>query len=243
MTLPSFGPPTNWIEIPGANDRRDVENFLGRVCKMDESAAVRIVDTGGALRFWARTPFGPMGTRVVVGSASTPDQIVLAHALAMAPDSEGRIDLGYLMPSAWQGMLPPPGGFVQIELVDAQEILDLARRGREVAADESGPLGVAPSLLDQDVISINPDLAGDSTDSDSADAEDGAAGGSEEAAATAVKMHTIFALTGLGFVPARAGTAPAGEKVRVSVRGPWVRLDGRFGSVYHRPESLPLDVL
>ena len=65
MTLPSFGPPTNWIEVPGANDRRDVENFLGRVRKMDESAAVRIVDTGGALRFWARTPFGPLGTRVV----------------------------------------------------------------------------------------------------------------------------------------------------------------------------------
>lgn len=238
MTLPSFGPPTNWIEVPGANDRRDVENFLGRVRKMDESAAVRIVDTGGALRFWARTPFGPLGTRVVVGSASAPDQIVLAHALALNPDADGRIDLGYLMPSAWQGMLPPAGGFVQIELLGAQEILDLARRGREVAADESGPLGVAPSLLDQDVISINADLAGDAAGGD-----DGGEGDTGEAAATAVKMHTVFALTGLGFVPSRAGTAPAGEKVRVSVRGPWVRLDGRFGSVYHRPESLPLNVL
>lgn len=239
MTLPSFGPPANWIEVPGANDRRDVGNFLGRVRKMDESAAVRIVETGGALRFWARTPFGPLATRVVVGSASVRDQIVLAHALTMAPDADGRIDLGYLMPSAWQGMLPPAGGFVQIELVDAQEILDLARRGREVANDESGPLGVAPSLLDQDVIAINPDIAEGSSDSD--DGGDAALGA--EPAATAVKMHMVFALTGLGFVPARAGTAPTGEKVRVSARGPWVRLDGRFGSVYHRPESLPLDVV
>ena len=238
MTLPSFGPPTNWIEVPGANDRRDLENFLGRVRKMDESAAVRIVDSGGALRFWARTPFGPLATRVVVGSASAPDQIVLAHALALNPDDDGRIDLGYLMPSAWQGMLPPPGGFVQIERLGAQEVLDLAQRGREVAADESGPLGVAPSLLDQDVISINPDAAGDAASDD-----DGGYGDVGAAAATSVKMHTVFALTGLGFVPARAGTAPAGEKVRVSVRGPWVRLDGRFGSVFHRPESLPLDVV
>lgn len=230
MTLPSFGPPTTWIKVPGANDRRDVENFLGRVRKMDESAAVRIVDTGGALRFWARTPFGPLATRVVVGNASAPDQIVLAHALSLVPDDDGRIDLGYLMPSAWQGMLPPAGGFTQIELVDAQEVLDLAQRGREVATDESGPLGVAPSLLEQDVISINPDAAGDDT-------------GDGEAPATAVKMHMVFALTGLGFVPSRAGTAPAGEKVRVSARGAWVRLDGRFGSVYHRPESLPLDVV
>ena len=240
MTLPSFGAPTNWIEVPGPSDRRDLENFLGRVRKMDESAAVRIVDTGGALRFWARTPFGPMAPRVVVGSASAADQVVLAHALALNPDDDGRIDLGYLMPSAWQGMLPPPGGFVQIELVGAQEILDLARRGREVAADESGPLGVAPSLLDQDVISINPELAGDTAGGDDGGADDA---NEDEAAATSVKMHTVFALTGLGFVPSRAGTAPAGEKVRVSVRGPWVRLDGRFGSVYHRPESLPLNVV
>lgn len=234
MTLPSFGPPANWIEVPGANDRRDLDTFLSRVRKMDESAAVRIIDTGGALRFWARTPFGPLATRVVVGSASAADQIVLAHALDLVPDADGRIDLGYLMPSAWQGMLPPPGGFVQMELLDAQEVLDLARRGREVANDESGPLGVAPSLLDQDVISINAEPAGD--DEDDADSGD-------EGPATAVKMHMVFALTGLGFVPSRAGTAPAGEKVRVSARGPWVRLDGRFGSVYHRPESLPLDVV
>lgn len=225
MSLPSFGPATNWIDVPAPGDRHDVATFLARLVAMDEAAAVRIVDTGGALRLWARTPFGPLATRVVVGTASAADQVVLAHALHPFPDVEGRIDLGFLSPSAWQGMVPPSGGFEAIEILDAQEIVDLAAKGRSVAADESGPLGVAPSLLEQPVITVG---------------GDGEGGGAE---GRAVEMSLLFALTGFGFVPARDGRVPAGERVRIAARGPWTRLDGRYGSVFHRPESLPLDVV
>ncbi|WP_333619932.1 hypothetical protein [Dietzia sp.] len=213
-----------WIDVPAENDRRDLEALVRRLTAMDEASAMRIVAAGGALRIWARTPFGPLATRVVVGTADAADQVVVAGVLSQsisASDGGRRIDLGFPNPSAWQGMLPPSGGFEAVEMIGAQEILDLAEKGRGVAADESGPLGIAPSLLEQEVIAV----------------------GGEDASRLGVEMRLIFALTGLGFVPSRGGTAPAGERVRVASRGPWIRLDARYGSVFHRPESLPLDVV
>ena len=42
-------------------------------------------------------------------------------------------------------------------------------------------------------------------------------------------MREVFALCAMGFIPS---TPSAHEPVRVSVKGRWRRLDGRFGSVY-----------
>lgn len=235
MVLPSFGEPSNWIEVRDATERADVAAFARRVAAMDEAAAVRIIARGGGVRLWARTPFGALITRLVVGEASAEDQVVLAQPLAAAAGADAeRIDLGYLMPSAWQGMLPPPTGFTAVEMIAAQEVLDLAARGREVAAAESGPAGIAPSLLEQEVLHVSADAAGQS---------DPVADGTEaEQPATGVPMRMLFALSTAGFVPARDGKAPAGERVRVSTRGPWVRIDARFGSAYWRPDPIGLSV-
>lgn len=259
MVLPSFGEPSNWIEVRDPAERADVAAFARRAAAMDEAAAVRLICRGGGVRLWARTPFGALITRLVVGTGSAEDQVVLAHALAQAADSrpqtqgeaqgeaqDERIDLGYLMPSAWQGMLPPPTGFTAVEMVAAQEILDLAARGRDVAAAESGPAGIAPSLLEQKVLHVTTettgpgdrDISNDPDDTDDPDDPDGPA----QPSATGVPMRMLFALTGAGFIPARGGKAPAGERVRISTRGPWVRIDARFGSTYWRPDPIALSV-
>lgn len=246
MVLPSFGEPSNWIEVRDPAERADVAAFARRAAAMDEAAAVRLICRGGGIRLWARTPFGALITRLVVGTGSAEDQVVLAHALAQAAGSRPqaqseRIDLGYLMPSAWQGMLPPPTGFTAVEMVAAQEILDLAARGRDLATAESGPAGIAPSLLEQEVLHVTTETTGpdDPDNSNDPDAPDDSA----QPSATGVPMRMLFALTGAGFIPARAGKAPAGERVRISTRGPWVRIDARFGSTYWRPDPIALSVV
>lgn len=229
MTLPSFGDTVNWIRIRDDADRADVIRFLSRAVAMDEATPVRIVAGGGGVRLWARTPFGPQITRLFVGDASAADQVTLAHSLMHAagnPDPDGHIDLGYLMPSAWQGILPPDSGFVLREMFRAQDLIDLSERARSVAAEQSGPAGIAPSLLDQEVISIEEPISTNV----------------ENNATLTVPMRTIFALTSAGFIPVKNGRTPAGEKVRLSTKGPWLRLDARFGSVFWRPETLSLSL-
>lgn len=222
MTHTDRAEPTNWIAIRDAADRADLVRLLSRTAAMDEAAPVRIAAGGGGVRLWARTPFGPYITRLFVGEASAADQVTLVHPLmqtARSVGTDGRIDLGYLMPSAWQGMLPPTGGFELREELRAQDLIDLSHRARTVAVTESGPAGIAPSLLEQPVITID-----------------------TPAEPLTIPMRMVFALTSAAFIPLRSGHTRPGEKTRLATRGPWLRLDARFGSVLWRPEQLPLSV-
>ena len=56
-----------------------------------------------------------------------------------------------------------------------------------------------------------------------------AAAGREVGPVAEISMREVFALCAMGFIPVKPSTD---EPVRVSVKGRWRRLDGRFGSVY-----------
>lgn len=222
------GPRDGMIRVPAPADRDDLRTLLRRVLRLDEAAVVRLTTAGdGRMRVWARTPFGPLVVRVLAGHCPGGDVVCgadhLLTELDLLPrgDSEGRVDPGMPLLSAWQGLLPPTDGFQLVEDVPAQVLLDLTESGRTVAQENAGPAGLPPSLLDQEALTVRSD--GNSP--------------------LGIDMRTVFSLVMCGFVPERGGRAPEGEPVRVSERGAWLRIDARYGTVYRRTDSLTLEPL
>lgn len=213
------------LALPDPVDRDDLRTLLRRLLRLDEAAVVRFTDAGdGALRVWGRTPFGAVVGRRVLGSVPGGDLVCGADALLTGldvlprGDSEGLVDPGLSMTSAWSGLVPPTDGFTPVEDVPARVLVDLDASGRRAAREDAGPAGLPPSLLDRVVLTA----------------------GADTATPAEVDMRAVFSLLACGFVPLRDGRAPEDEPVRVSTRGPWVRLDARYGTVYRRPETLPL---
>ncbi|GAA4261273.1 hypothetical protein [Dietzia aurantiaca] len=216
------------IRVPAPADRDDLRTLLRRVLRLDEAAVVRLTTAGdGRMRVWARTPFGPLVVRVLAGDCPGGDVVCgadhLLTELDLLPrgDSEGRVDPGMPLLSAWQGLLPPTDGFQLVEDVPAQVLLDLTESGRTVAQENAGPAGLPPSLLDQEALTVR----------------------SDGSSPLGIDMRTVFSLVMCGFVPERGGRAPEGEPVRVSERGAWLRIDARYGTVYRRTDSLTLEPL
>ena len=173
---------------------------------------------GGIARVWATTPFGPMACRTMSVTPGRDDMIVRADAVSAAtgdarsvPQLDAAVpmtlDCGAPADSSWPGRLPVDGGWTVLEAVPAAVFRDLEAQARGVAKEESGPMGLPTSLLDQKVLSVR-----------------GASSASAE-----ITMREVFALCAMGFIPPEPS---ADEPVRVSVKARWRRLDGRFGSVY-----------
>jgi len=173
----------------------------------------------GIARVWATTPFGPVACRTMAISPARDDMIVRADAVSTAtgdarsvPQLDAAVPMtlgcGAAADSSWPGRLPVDGGWTVLDAVPAGVFRDLETQARGVAKEESGPLGLPTSLLDQKVLTVR----GTGT-SDGAD----------------ISMREVFALCAMGFIPVEPA---ADEHVRVSVKGRWRRLDGRFGSVY-----------
>ncbi|HIW68614.1 MAG TPA: hypothetical protein H9878_10875 [Candidatus Dietzia merdigallinarum] len=216
------------IRIPDPADRDDLRTLLRRILRLDEAAVVRLTEAGdGRMRVWSRTPFGALVVRVLRGDCpggdvvSGADHLLTELDLLPRGDSEGRVDPGMPLLSAWQGLLPPLDGFAPVEDVPAQVLLDLTESGRTVAQENAGPAGLPPSLLDQEALTVRADT-GDPL---------------------GIDMRTVFSLVMCGFVPERAGRAPDGEPVRVSERGAWIRIDARYGTAYRRTDALTLEPL
>lgn len=226
MTVP--GSQDGMIRIPDPADRDDLRTLLRRILRLDEAAVVRLTEAGdGRMRVWSRTPFGALVVRVLRGDCpggdvvSGADHLLTELDLLPRGDSEGRVDPGMPLLSAWQGLLPPIDGFALVEDVPAQVLLDLTESGRTVAQENAGPAGLPPSLLDQEALTVRADT-GDPL---------------------GIDMRTVFSLVMCGFVPERAGRAPDGEPVRVSERGAWIRIDARYGTAYRRTDALTLEPL
>jgi len=218
------------LTIPSSADRADLAVFVGRAIRLDEAAVIRLKRRGdGRVSVWAPTGFDALATRVVAGEVRPADTTAAGDVLLQAlGGSSSDIDPGFAMDSAWRGALPPESGFVHVDDVPARVLLGLAQRGAALAKEHGSAQGPPTSLLDQKVLEV----AGGGTD-------------------VAVSMRTVFALTGMGFVPladGRPATADTdldaiaeSEIVRVRATASWLRLDARFGSVYaRRAAAIPL---
>ena len=202
------------LEIPDPDERGDLGAFVGRVVRLDAVSTVRLRAAAGVVTAWASTPFDVLATRSVHGSLDPSDVTVPASSLltALSVERAGVVDPG--TGGLWQGELPPVDGWSPVDTVPAEEIERLTERGLVVARENAGPLGPPTSLLDQNVLTVS-------------------AGAGPQ---VKVPMRCLFALSGMGFVAGGAGDA-----VRVSATGTWLRLDARYGAVVRRRiTALPL---
>ena len=204
------------LHIPDPDDRGDLGTFVGRVVRLDQTAAVRLLGSAsGRVTAWASTPFDVLATRSVPGTLEPADVTTFAAALlsALSVDRADTVDPG--SGGLWQGLLPPDDGWAVVDTVPAAELEGLTERGLALAREHAGPLGPPASLLDQTVLTVT-----------------GAAG-----PPVRIPMRCLFALSGMGFV----GAGDAGETVRVSATSSWLRLDARYGAVVRRRiTALPL---
>ena len=200
------------ITIPDAVQRNDLVAFVERALRIDDAAVIRLRRrSDGLVAAWVNTGFDVLAVRVVAGHLGPTDLSCGADQLTRGlrdADASGHVEPGYAMDSAWRGVLPPDTGFTHLDDVPAAVLVDLARRGVELARDHGSAHGPPASLLDQDVLEV-----------------------SAGATMVAVPMRCVFALTAMGFVP----EAPSAEEiVRVRVLPAWLRIDARFGSVFRR---------
>ncbi|HEX5813558.1 MAG TPA: hypothetical protein VFY38_15730 [Pseudonocardia sp.] len=204
------------LRITDPDDRGDLGTFVGRVVRLDQTAAVRLLGSAsGRVTAWAGTPFDVLATRSVPGTVEPADVTTYATTLlsALSVDRADTVDPG--IGGLWQGLLPPDAGWAVVDSVPAAELEGLTERGLVLAREHAGPLGPPPSLLDQTVLTVA-----------------GAAG-----PPVRIPMRCLFALSGMGFV----GAGDAGETVRVSATSSWLRLDARYGAVVRRRiTALPL---
>jgi len=200
------------ITIADAVQRSDLAAFVERALRLDDAAVIRLRRRGdGLVAAWVNTGFDVLAVRVVAGHLGPADLSCGADQLTRGlrdADASGHVEPGYAMDSAWRGVLPPDAGFTHLDDVPAAVLVDLARRGVELARDHGSAHGPPASLLDQDVLEV-----------------------SAGATMVAVPMRCVFALTAMGFVP----ESPSAEEiVRVRVLPAWLRIDARFGSVFRR---------
>ncbi len=204
------------LRITDPDDRGDLGTFVGRVVRLDQTAAVRLLGSAsGRVTAWASTPFDVLATRSVPGTLEPADVTTYATTLlsALSVDRSDTVDPG--SGGLWQGLLPPDDGWAVVDTVPAAELEGLTERGLVLAREHAGPLGPPASLLDQTVLTVT-----------------GAAG-----PPVRIPMRCLFALSGMGFV----GAGDAGESVRVSATSSWLRLDARYGAVVRRRiTALPL---
>ena len=128
------------LTIPDAAQRNDLAAFVERALRLDDAAVIRLRRrSDGLVAAWVGTGLDVLAVRAVAGEVS-PDDIScgadqLARGLRSAA-TDGRVDTGFPMDSAWRGVLPPENGFTHLDDVPAAVLVDLAHRGADLAREQ-----------------------------------------------------------------------------------------------------------
>ena len=214
MSEPNLVGSERGVWIPDITHRNDLAVFAERARRLDDAAVIRLRTRGdGLVGAWVATGFEVLAARLVAGSVRPTDVSCAADQLVMglrAVDDSGYVDLGFPMDSAWRGVLPPETGFVHLDDVPVAVLVDLARRGADLAREHGSAHGPPASLLDQEVLQVGsgPSVVG-------------------------VPMRCVLALAAMRFLPESTPENDA-DIVRVRVLPAWLRIDARFGSVFRR---------
>lgn len=207
---------------------------MKRALVMDPGALVRLSAVGErSTDLFISTPLGCVASVRVpgqVGGAGAGDS-ASAGTVAYASEALGAIvgfepgqqtlDLGADMDLMWVGSLPPQQGFELIDTVPGDVLRGLHADMATENEANSGPMGIARSLLEQQVLTVQRTESSDAT------------------ASVALEGRTIAALGGLRLVPEPGEKLRDYDYVRVSASGSWIRVDALVGSVYApRPGGL-----
>lgn len=197
---------------------------MKRALVMDPGALVRLSAVGErSTDLLISTPLGCVASVRVPGQAGGTGTVAYASdaletIVAFEPGQQ-TLDLGADMDLMWVGSPPPQQGFELIDTVPGDVVRGLhADMAMENEAN-SGPMGIARSLLEQQVLTVQR--------------------GNDATASVALEGRTIAALGGLRLVPEPGEKLRDYDYVRVSASGSWIRVDALVGSVYApRPGGL-----
>jgi hypothetical protein len=200
--------------------------LLRRTTDLDPAGLARLRHDGEITTLFARLPFGVLVSRALRTAPAGPlDVTVRAAELLQWAEQHGAEHEG--TPPAprdaeWRAALPPRAGWSRVDSVPDHVVRDLLRSGalalREAAEREGVPgarprAEVADALLDAVVLTATANGAPDRA---------------------AITLRTVSALTRMGFL-ARDSHA------NVDRAGRWIRVSGRYGSVYaEEPGGLTL---
>lgn len=243
-------PNTQTLTLSDPQSLQNLAVLAHKALKLDAQALIRVrlhddhTDSNLA-RLWATTPFGPIGCRTMAIGASPDDAVMGAETVVKSAvaakdgsaPSAGHpvtLDAGTSLAASWPGSLPPEDGWMLADFVPAMVFRKLEKQARAEATRSSGPLGLPTSLLDQVVLQVesrgdSDGVIGGSADAGTDTGTNHVADGVASSTGAEITMRDVFALCALGFIPAEPDI---NEPVRISTRGRWHRLDGRFGSVY-----------
>jgi len=218
MNQPAVVGSERGVWIPDVAQRNDLAVFADRARRLDDAAVIRLrTRADGLVGAWVVTGFDVVAARVVAGRIRPSDLSCAADQLVAGlgnVDDSGYADPGFPMDAGWRGALPPEPGFVHLDDVPVPVLVELARRGADLAREHGSAHGPPASLLDQEVLQVG---SGPS--------------------AVGVPMRCVLALTAMRFLPENAGHENAGHEtdvVRVRVMPTWLRIDARYGSVFRR---------
>ena len=186
--------------------------LLRRAADLDPACPARLRHDGDITTLFVRLPFGVLVSRALRSGPGDPlDRTV--HAAELLRWAERQGDPPAPRDADWRAALPPQAGWRRVDSVPDQVVRELVRSGartlREAAEREGVPgarprAEVADALLDAVVLSVTADGTADRAE---------------------ITLRTLGALTRMGFL-ARDSHA------HVDLAGRWVRVSGRYGSVY-----------
>lgn len=197
---------------------------MKRALVMDPGALVRLSTVGErSTDLLISTPLGCVASVRVPGQAGGTGTVAYASdaletIVAFEPGQQ-TLDLGADMDLMWVGSPPPQQGFELIDTVPGDVVRGLHADMATENEANSGPMGIARSLLEQQVLTVQR--------------------GNDATASVALEGRTIAALGGLRLVPEPGEKLRDYDYVRVSASGSWIRVDALVGSVYApRPGGL-----
>lgn len=197
---------------------------MKRALVMDPGALVRLSTVGErSTDLFISTPLGCVASVRVPGQAGGTGTVAYASdaletIVAFEPGQQ-TLDLGADMDLMWVGSPPPQQGFELIDTVPGEVVRGLHADMATENEANSGPMGIARSLLEQQVLTVQR--------------------GNDATASVALEGRTIAALGGLRLVPEPGEKLRDYDYVRVSASGSWIRVDALVGSVYApRPGGL-----
>lgn len=197
---------------------------MKRALVMDPGALVRLSAVGErSTDLFISTPLGCVASVRVPGQAGGTGTVTYAsdalQAIVAFEPGQQTLDLGADMDLMWVGSPPPQQGFELIDTVPGDVVRGLHADLATENEANSGPMGIARSLLEQQVLSVQR--------------------GNDATASVALEGRTIAALGGLRLVPEPKEKLRDYDYVRVSASGSWIRVDALVGSVYApRPGGL-----
>jgi hypothetical protein len=203
---------TNAIALPARAALAEVAPLVRRAADLDPATLVRLRVESRTVSAFVLLPFAVLAGRAVPLDHTPPalDSTYAAGSLLTwiddtAADPPERCD------TQWRGGLPPAAHWTRLDSVPEDVVRDLVRTGAltlKEAAEREGVPGaqpraeVADALLDSIVLTVS--------------------GGTDR---VEISLRLVSALVRMGFLP-------RGSRVSVEITPRWLRVAGKYGSVY-----------